>query len=40
MAEVEYELQREHKAHESGGMMMTSVIIAAVAVAIYFIKFR
>lgn len=40
VAEVESELQRDSKDHETGSVMMKSALVAAVAVAIYFLKFR
>lgn len=40
VAEVESELQRENKTADTGGAMMTTVAIAAVAVGLYFLKFR
>lgn len=41
VAEIEHELQEEMgKSNDSGGWMLPSVIIAALAVGLYFLKFR
>jgi hypothetical protein len=40
VAQVETELQRENKAEEGGGAMLTALAIAASAVGLYFLKFR
>ena len=40
VAEVESELQREKHSDQAGGVMVPAMIIAAMAVGLYFLKFR